>query len=65
MQSVSASGCTQAIELLSGCTFCEATSLTAAASFCRGRFPQEGEQVTLDDDLILYLIKQRQRAHAA
>jgi len=29
--------------------------------FCRGRFPEEGEQVTLNDDLVLHLIKRRQR----
>lgn len=27
--------------------------------FYRGRFPQEGEQVVLDDDLVLYLMKKR------
>ena len=27
--------------------------------YCRGRFPQEGEQVRLDDDLVLYLVKRR------
>lgn len=27
--------------------------------YCLGRFPQEGEQVRLDDDLVLYLVKRR------
>lgn len=33
--------------------------------FYRGRFPQEGEQVTLNDDLVLYLVKRRHCRHAA
>jgi hypothetical protein len=32
--------------------------------YWRGRFPKEGEQIHLDDDLVLYLIKRRPAAHA-
>lgn len=33
--------------------------------FCAGRFPEEGEQVALDDRLLLYLTKPRPPRHAA